>query len=85
MSYQWDFSAIWPYHQLLLEGLWGTIKIGATSILIGMLAGMVLAAMKMSPRWLLRLPAVMLIGFYRNTPAIVHFSGFTMPCPLLRP
>lgn len=49
MSYQWDFSAIWPYHQLLLEGLWGTIKIGATSILIGMLAGMVLAAMKMSP------------------------------------
>ncbi|KHS79720.1 amino acid ABC transporter permease [Pectobacterium brasiliense] len=85
MSYQWDFSAIWPYHQLLLEGLWGTIKIGATSILIGMLAGMLLAAMKMSPRRLLRLPAAMLIGFYRNTPALVHFFWIYYALPVITP
>ena len=42
MSYQWDFAAIWPYRMLLLEGLWGTIQIGVTSILFGMLAGIVL-------------------------------------------
>ena len=49
MSYQWDFAAIWPYRMLLLEGLWGTIQIGVTSILFGMLAGIALALMKASP------------------------------------
>ena len=73
MSYQWDFAAIWPYRMLLLEGLWGTIQIGVTSILFGMLAGIALALMKASPLTFFRLPALILIGFYRNTPAIVHF------------
>ena len=45
MSYQWDFAAIWPYRMLLLEGLWGTIQIGVTSILFGMLAGIALGAL----------------------------------------
>ncbi|MCL2895114.1 amino acid ABC transporter permease [Brenneria tiliae] len=85
MSYQWDFAAIWPYHQLLLDGLWGTVKIGAASILIGMTAGMLLAAMKMSPLRLLRLPAVMLIGFYRNTPALVHFFWIYYALPVVTP
>lgn len=85
MSYQWDFSAIWPYRMLLLEGLWGTIQIGVISIICGMLAGIILAAMKSSPLGLLRIPAIMIIGFYRNTPAIVHFFWIYYALPLISP
>ncbi|PLO51401.1 ABC transporter permease, partial [Klebsiella michiganensis] len=85
MSYQWDFAAIWPYRMLLLEGLWGTIQIGVTSILFGMLAGIALALMKASPLMLFRLPALILIGFYRNTPAIVHFFWIYYALPVVSP
>lgn len=83
MSYQWDFAAIWPYRMLLLEGLWGTIQIGVTSIVFGMLAGIVLAIMKNSPLPVLRIPAIMVIGFYRNTPAIVHFFWIYYALPVV--
>lgn len=85
MSYQWDFAAIWPYRMLLLEGLWGTIQIGVTSILFGMLAGIALALMKASPLTLFRIPALILIGFYRNTPAIVHFFWIYYALPIVSP
>lgn len=85
MSYQWDFAAIWPYRMMLLEGLWGTIQIGVTSILLGLLAGIVLALMKASPLKLLRIPALILIGFYRNTPAIVHFFWIYYALPVVSP
>ena len=85
MSYQWDFAAIWPYRMLLLEGLWGTIQIGVTSIAFGMLAGIILAIMKNSPLRLIRIPAIMIIGFYRNTPAIVHFFWIYYALPVVSP
>ncbi|MBP2198767.1 amino acid ABC transporter permease [Pantoea cypripedii] len=85
MSYQWDFAAIWPYRMLLLEGLWGTIQIGVTSIVFGMLAGIILAIMKNSPLRLVRIPAIMIIGFYRNTPAIVHFFWIYYALPVVSP
>ncbi|KAA8998423.1 amino acid ABC transporter permease [Affinibrenneria salicis] len=85
MSYQWDFAAIWPYHQLLFDGLWGTLKIGAASILIGMSAGVLLAVMKMSSLSVLRVLASVFIGFYRNTPAIVHFFWMYYALPVITP
>jgi polar amino acid transport system permease protein len=85
MSYQWDFAAIWPYRMLLLEGLLGTIQIGVTSIVFGMLAGIVLAIMKNSALRLARIPAIMIIGFYRNTPAIVHFFWIYYALPVVSP
>lgn len=85
MRYQWDFSALSHWWPVLLDGVWGTIRIGLTSLLIGMLAGVLLAAMKLSPsrRW--RLPAHLFIGFYRNTPAIVHFFWIYYALPIISP
>lgn len=36
-------------------------------------------------RRLLRLPAAMLIGFYRNTPALVHFFWIYYALPVITP
>ncbi|MCI4226408.1 amino acid ABC transporter permease [Dickeya dianthicola] len=85
MRYQWDFSALPHWWPLLLDGLWGTVRIGFTSILIGMLVGALLAAMKLSSTRLWRLPAHLFIGFYRNTPAIVHFFWIYYALPVVSP
>ncbi|MEO8134119.1 MAG: amino acid ABC transporter permease [Betaproteobacteria bacterium] len=83
MQYQWDFSAVWSHFDLLLTGLWGTLRIAATSIVLGVLVGMVLALMRLSPRPWLRVPAAAFVEFYRNTPPIVHFFWFFYALPIV--
>lgn len=73
MNYDWDFAAVWQYRDMLLVGAWGTLKIAAVAILIGVVIGAVLAAMRLSHKpWLAR-PALWFTEFYRNTPPLVHF------------
>lgn len=83
MPYQWDFSAVWSHFDLLLTGLAGTIRIAAISIVLGVLVGLVLALMRLSPRSWLRLPATAFVEFYRNTPPIVHFFWFFYALPIV--
>lgn len=83
--YTWNFAAIWPYSGLLLEGLWGTLRIALVSLFFGALLGAVMAWLRMSSNALLRYPAMAFIGFYRNTPAIVHFFWFFYALPVLAP
>jgi polar amino acid transport system permease protein len=83
MSYQWDFSGVWDRWDLLLIGLINTIKIAAISIVLGVVVGLVLAFLKLSPRRYLSLPATAFIEFYRNTPPIIHFFWFYYALPVL--
>ena len=83
MQYQWDFAAVWSHFDLLLAGLLGTIKIAVISIVLGVLVGLVLALMRLSPRPWLRIPATAFVEFYRNTPPIVHFFWFFYALPIL--
>jgi polar amino acid transport system permease protein len=85
MRYQWDFSAIGEWWPLLAHGLANTIKIGFASILIGSLLGGVLAVMRLSRPALFRWLAQGFIGFYRNTPAIVHFFWIYYALPVITP
>ena len=83
MQYHWDFAAVWSHFDLLLAGLIGTIKIAVISIVLGVLVGLVLALMRLSPRPWLRIPATAFVEFYRNTPPIVHFFWFFYALPIL--
>ena len=83
MQYHWDFAAVWSHFDLLLAGLIGTIKIAVISIVLGVLVGLVLALMRLSPRPWLRVPATAFVEFYRNTPPIVHFFWFFYALPIL--
>ncbi|MBY3217696.1 amino acid ABC transporter permease [Rhizobium laguerreae] len=83
MSYQWDFSGVWARWDLLLIGLTNTIKISAISIVLGVVVGLILAFLKLSPRRYLSLPATAFIEFYRNTPPIIHFFWFYYALPVL--
>jgi polar amino acid transport system permease protein len=73
MNYDWDFGSVWQYREMLLTGALGTLKIAAVAILMGVVIGGVLAAMRLSRRSLLSTPAMCLTEFYRNTPPLVHF------------
>ena len=83
MPYKWDFAAVWSHFDLLLVGLVGTVKIALISIVLGVLVGIVLALMRLSPRVWLRAPATAFVEFYRNTPPIVHFFWFFYALPIL--
>lgn len=83
MSYLWDFTPVLQHLDMLLVGLVNTIKIALISIVIGVAVGLVLAFMRLSPRWLIRYPATAFIEFYRNTPPIVHFFWFFYALPVL--
>src|ERR1035441_5317726 len=45
MSYDWDFSAFWPYRYALLRGVWVTIEISVISTVIGTIIGVALGAL----------------------------------------
>ncbi len=83
MSYQWDFSPVLTRWPMLLDGLLNTVKIAAIAIVFGVLVGLVLALLRLSPRRILRLPAAVFVEFYRNTPPIVHFFWFFYALPVV--
>ena len=83
MSYQWDFSGVWSRWDILAVGLLNTIKIAAVSIVLGIIVGLVLAFLKLSPKKYLSAPATAFIEFYRNTPPIIHFFWFYYALPVL--
>jgi len=83
MNYQWDFSPVLTRWPLLLDGLFNTVKIAAIAIVFGVLVGLVLALLRLSPRRSLRLPAAVFVEFYRNTPPIVHFFWFFYALPVV--
>ncbi len=83
MTYQWDFSPVLMRWPLLLDGLLNTVKIAAIAILFGVMVGLVLALLRLSPRRYLRFPAAVFVEFYRNTPPIVHFFWFFYALPVV--
>lgn len=83
MNYDWDFGAVWEYRQMLIDGALGTLRIAAVAILLGVVIGAVLAAMRLSRFAWLRLPALWFTEFYRNTPPLVHFFWAFYALPVL--
>ncbi len=83
MTYEWDFSGVWSRWDLLLLGLLNTVKIAGIAIVLGVIVGLALALMKLSPRRMLATPAAAFIEFYRNTPPIIHFFWFYYALPVL--
>jgi polar amino acid transport system permease protein len=83
VGYAWDFAPVLRQWPLLLDGLRGTLLLAAAAIGIGVVLGLFLALMRLSPRRLLRWPAIAFIEFYRNTPAIVHFFWYYFALPVV--
>jgi polar amino acid transport system permease protein len=83
MSYRWDFEPVFANFGMLVTGLWNTVLIALISIACGVVVGLVLAFMRLSPRRAFSLPAGAFVEFYRNTPPIIHFFWFFYALPVL--
>ncbi|GGE13782.1 amino acid ABC transporter membrane protein 1, PAAT family [Gemmobacter megaterium] len=83
MPYEWDFLAVLAQWPLLLSGLLGTIKIAVIAIAAGVIVGGLVAAMRLSRLWPVRLLGTIYVDFYRNTPGILHFFWFYYALPVL--
>ena len=58
MGYEWDFSIVLKYSDVLLEGLLGTLRVGVVSLILGAVGGLILALMRMSRYRLASWPAI---------------------------
>jgi polar amino acid transport system permease protein len=70
--FQWDVVASNLFNSRVLSGLWLTLWLTAVSMGIGLLLGIVLATMRLSPNPVLRIVSGAYIWIFRGTPLLVQ-------------
>lgn len=83
MSYEWDFRPPVAAIDLLLWGALGSLFLAVLSMILAILVGSVVAAMRMSKSVLLRLPARIYTDFFRSSPLLVLIMWFYFALPLI--
>ncbi|CAH2602503.1 Amino acid ABC transporter permease [Rhodovastum atsumiense] len=86
MSYHFDFSWIWAYWPILLQGVLTTIWLIGVGALLGCALGIACAWVRaLGPRWL-RPPVAAYVELIRNTPFLIQlfFIFFGLPSLGLR-
>ncbi|MEX6508655.1 amino acid ABC transporter permease [Jiella sp. M17.18] len=66
-----NIDVLWRYYPLLLEGLWRTLALGALSIVLGLLGGLLLALVRLYGTSVLRFLATAYIDVFRAIPVLV--------------
>ncbi|WP_020559399.1 amino acid ABC transporter permease [Thiofilum flexile] len=81
MSYELNFSALLEYQDILVAGLWMTVKLTVITTLLGILLGILGAAARRHRNPLLQYGAKAYVELIRNTPFIVQlfFIFFGLP------
>ncbi|MEM9450529.1 MAG: ABC transporter permease subunit [Cyanobacteria bacterium P01_E01_bin.6] len=72
MAYRFQFQVIWQNLDLLLVGVWLTIKLSALATVLGLSVGMVGAMCRTSSNGILRAIATSYVELIRNTPFLVQ-------------
>src|SRR3978361_1507987 len=70
-AYQWPVFGYWFFQPIILEGLVVTLKLTAVSAVIGFVAGVVLALMRLSTSPVLQSGSWLYIWFFLIVPLIV--------------
>ncbi|WP_199751861.1 amino acid ABC transporter permease [Actinoplanes sp. ATCC 53533] len=73
--------------RLLAEGLRNTLLVAFLAIIVGLMIGVLMAALLLSKRWWVRLPAQAYVGVLRSLPVVlvVMLIGVGLPAAGLRP
>ncbi|MBW7971995.1 amino acid ABC transporter permease [Bradyrhizobium sp. BR 10289] len=89
---KFDPAVLVDYWPLLLQGAWLTIQVSAAAMLIGYVAGIVVALIALVPGWLPRLVTGLYVETLRNIPFIIivfvvyyglPFWGIRLPATLV--
>ncbi len=79
MNYDW--SVVWQYRQMLLEGVGITILLTVLTMLVAVPGGIVLALMRLSSKTWLATGSTAFVELFRNLPLIlvVYWAFYVMP------
>jgi len=72
MDYRFQFQVIWDNWDLLLNGVWLTLRLSALSTILGLAVGMIGALCRTSGNWALGGIATTYVESIRNTPFLVQ-------------
>lgn len=77
-NWRWDTFSTYIFTEVVFQGLWKTIWITAASMVLGIVGGVILAVMRLSPNPIVKTVAWLYIWFFRGTPVLVQimFWGF---------
>ena len=67
-----DFSIVWQYFPMLLEGAWVTLWITVVSLLIGLGLAIPLSVARLSKNRFVSSPAYLFVLYFRGTPLLVQ-------------
>ncbi len=79
MTYDW--SVVWEYRWLLLEGAWTTIELTVLTMALAVVGGVALAVLRMSRFRVVRTLATAFVEFFRATPLIlqIYWVFYVLP------
>jgi polar amino acid transport system permease protein len=83
MNYTSDFDIVFRHFDILIEGLFGTLKIASLSLIGAVIIGMIAAFMKLAKVRVIRIPANIYIEIFRNTPGLVQLFWIFYALPVL--
>lgn len=77
MSFDW--TIIWKYRELFLNGIWLTLLLTLSGVGIGLMIGLIFGMGKLSRFKLISWPATVYVDFFRGTPLyvqilLIHFA-----------
>jgi polar amino acid transport system permease protein len=68
----WDVVANWFFSSRITDGLWRTIELTVIAMAIGIVLGIILAVMRLSPNPVVSGASWLYIWFFRGTPVLVQ-------------
>jgi polar amino acid transport system permease protein len=71
-NWQWSYVRGYFTYPAIVDGIWVTLELTALSMLIGIVLGIILAIMRMSPNPVLSTSAWLYTWFFRGTPVLVQ-------------
>jgi len=83
MSYEWRFDAVWPHLPTLLGGLGYTVSLAVAGFILSASFAFLVVLARISPRRLLRWPALAYLNFFRGTPFIVQLLWLYYTLPIM--
>jgi polar amino acid transport system permease protein len=82
-EYAWHFEVVWRYRNAILRGVLTTWELTLLALGIASVVGLLLAIASMVRLWVVRLPAISFIEFFRGMPALVVLIWIYYSLPIL--
>lgn len=83
MGYSWDFSVVWEYRIVFLNGALVTAQLTALAFVVALIIGLGLAFMRISESRALRTISGIYVEVFRSTPALVQLVWIYYALPIV--